>query len=155
MRLAHPRAVVLQPAVNLERIFVVEANVIELRDRQILALPPFAPAVVGIPNAAVIPGHDRLRVGRIDPDIVHIAVAALETADDGKAFARVFAQNQWAVGLEDAVRIFRIDDQVREIERTPDHPVALVAFVPRRAGVIGNEERAVSGFDKTINALRI
>src|SRR5438067_13672985 len=79
LRLAHPRAVVLQPAVNLERIFVVEADMIELRDWQILALPPFAPAVVGIPNAAVIASHDRLRVSRIDPDIVHVAVAALES----------------------------------------------------------------------------
>ena len=49
---------------------------------------------------------------------------------DGETLAAVFAQDQRAVGLENAIRIFRIDDQVREIKRTPDHPVALVALVP-------------------------
>ena len=77
---------------------------------------------------------------------------ALETADDGEALAGVFAQDQRSVGLEDAIRILRINDQVREVERTPDHPIAFVALIPGRAAVVGDKERAVGGFDKSVNA---
>ena len=153
LRFAHPRTVVLQSAVDAIRIGVVHADVIELRDRQVIALPPFAAAVVGIPHAAVVAGEDGLRIGRIDPDVVHVAMRALKSADHRETLARVFAHDERAVGFEDAIRILRIDNQVREIERPPDHPVALVALVPGRAAIIGNEERAVGGFDKSVNAL--
>ena len=81
--------------------------------------------------------------------------APLETADYGKAFARVLAQDERAVGFEDAIRILRIDDQVRKVKRPPDHPGALVAFVPRQPAIIGDKERAVGGFDKSVNTFRI
>ncbi len=72
-----------------------------------------------------------------------------------KLLPAVLAQDQLPVRLEDAVRIFRIDDQFGEVERTPDHPGALVALVPGRAAVIGNKERAIGGFDKSVNPLCI
>ena len=68
---------------------------------------------------------------------------AVESADGGETFAAVFTHDQRAVGLEKAIGIFRIDDQVGEIKRAPNHPGALVAPVPGRATVIGNKERAV------------
>ena len=80
---------------------------------------------------------------------------ALKSAHGREALARVLAHDERAVSLEKAVRILRIDDQVREVKRTPNHPVALVAFVPGRAAIIRNEERAVGRFDEAINALRI
>ena len=87
LRFADPGAVVLQSAVNLVRIGVVHADVIELRDGQVFAFPPFAAAVVGIPHPAVVAGEDGLRIGRVNPDIVHVAMRALETADGGEALA--------------------------------------------------------------------
>ena len=155
LRLADPGTVVLQTAVDLEGIVVVDADVVELRDGEVFAFPPFAATVVRIPHAAIVPGGDRLRIGRIDPNIMEIAMRTLKTADDGETLARIFAQDQRTVGLEETVRIFRINDQVREVERTPDHPIALIALVPRRAAIIGDKERAVGGFDKGINTFCI
>ncbi len=58
-RVAHPAAVVLQAAIDVVRILVVDAHVVELRDRQVLALPPLAAAVVALPQAAVVAGRSR------------------------------------------------------------------------------------------------
>ena len=154
-RLANPATVILQSAVNPIRIGVVHAHMIELRDRKIVRFPPSVAAIVGVPNAAVVARNDRLRIARIDPDRVHIAVRAVEAADRGETFAAVFTQNERAVRFENAIRIFWIDGQVREIKRAPDHPVAFVALRPRLSAIIGNKERAVGRFDEGVNALRI
>jgi hypothetical protein len=128
---------------------------IKLRQRQVLALPPFAATVVGIPHATVVTGKYRLRIGRIDPDVVEIAVGALKAADHGKALAGVLTQNERAIGLEKAIRIFRIHNQVREVKRAPHHPIAFIALVPRHSAVVRNEERAVGGFYEGVDALCI
>ena len=91
LRIADPRTVVLKSAVNAIRIFVVETHVIELRDRQVFAFPPLAPAVVGIPHPAVIAGKDGLRIDRIDPDIVVVAVTPLKSTDHRETLATIFA----------------------------------------------------------------
>ena len=83
---------------------------VELRDGKVFAFPPFAPAVVGIPHPAVIPGKDRLRIGWIDPDAMDVAMHPAEAANRGEAFPRVLTNDHCTVGLENAVRIFRIDD---------------------------------------------
>src|SRR5262245_20601989 len=54
LRIAHPRAVVLQPAIHLVRVLLVETNVIKLRYRQILSLPRFAAAIVRVPHPAIV-----------------------------------------------------------------------------------------------------
>ena len=154
LRVAHPRTVILQTTVNVVRIVIVHAYVVKLRDRQVFAFPPFAAAVVGVPHSAVVSHEHHLRVGRINPDIVAVAMRALKTAHDRKALAGVLAHNQRAVSLEQAVRIFGINDQVREIERSPDHPLAFITFLPCRAAVIGNEQRALRRLDKCVDALR-
>src|SRR5206468_6755301 len=74
LRIAHPRTVVLQPAVNAIRIFVVNTNVVKLRDRKIFPFPPFASAVVGIPHPSVVSGKHRPWIRRIDPNVMHVAV---------------------------------------------------------------------------------
>ncbi len=80
---------------------------------------------------------------------------AVESADGGEALAAVLTQDQGAIGLENAIGIFRVHDQVGEIKRAPDHPLALVALVPGLPAVVGDEERAVGRFDEGINPLRI
>ena len=98
------------------------------RDRKVFAFPPFAAAVVGVPHPAVVsPDQHHSRVGRL-----HIVERALKTRLRPQA-----AHNQRAVSLENAVRVFGINDQVREIERSPDHPLAFITFLPCRAAVIG------------------
>ena len=154
-RIAAPGAVVLQAAEHVVRIRVVDAHVIELRDRQVVALPPLVAAVVGQPEAAIVAGDHVLDIVRIDPDAVHVAMHAVEAADRREALAAVIAADQRAIGLVDELRVDRIDDQMREVERTPDHPLALVALLPGAAAVVGNVERAVDAFDDRIDGLRI
>src|SRR5207302_7920813 len=89
------------------------------------------------------------------PNIVIVSMTSLKTADCGEAFAAVFTQNQRAVGFENTIGIFWIDNQPREIKRTPHHPIAFVALLPGRAAVIRNKQRARRRFDKTVNAFWI
>ena len=152
LRIAYPRTVVLKAAVDPIRIFVVNAHVIKLRHGKIFPFPPFASAVVGIPHPAVISGEHGLRIRRVDPNIVVVTVTSLETANHSETLSAIFTQNQRAVGLEKPVGIFWIDNQPREIKRTPHHPIAFVALLPGRAAIIGNEQRARRRLHKTINA---
>src|SRR5580765_311151 len=92
LRIANPDAVVLQTAENVIRICVVGADVVELRNRQIGALPPTAAAVIGIPDTTVIPSDQVIGVFGIDPDVVKITVRA--AADGAETFAAVFAHDQ-------------------------------------------------------------
>ena len=48
-RIAHPRAVVLQPAINVVRIGHINIDVVELRDRQIHHVFPAHAAIGGAP----------------------------------------------------------------------------------------------------------
>src|SRR5205823_12360510 len=155
LRLANKGTVVLQTAIDAIGVLIIEAYVIELRHRQVFALPPFRAAVVGIPHPTIVAGEHDLRIGWVDPDAVHVAVHPAESAHHRETFSSVLADNQRAVGLEHAVWIFGIHDQIREVERTPYHPLALVTLFPCHPAIIGNEQRAIRRFDKSINALRV
>src|SRR5205807_3003477 len=98
--------------------------------------------------------HD-LRICRIDPNIVHVAMRALKSADYRETFASVFTQDQSAVRFENTIGIFWIDNQPREIEGPPNHPITFVALLPGYAAIIRNEERARGRFDQTVNPLRV
>ena len=45
------------------------------------------------------------------------------------------------VRLEDAVLVLRVDDEVGEVERPPDHVLAAVAHLPGQPAVLGSIER--------------
>src|SRR5215211_3754826 len=154
LRVAHPRAVILQTTINAVRIVIVDAYVVKLRYRQVFAFPPFAAAIVGVPHSAVVSHEHYLGIGWIDPHVVAVAVRALKTANDRKAFPSVFTHNECSIGLEQAVRIFRVNYQLREVERSPHHPLAFIALLPCRAAIIGNEQSALGRLDKRVNALR-
>src|SRR4029453_16543094 len=78
-----------------------------------------------------------------------------ESADHRETFASVLTDNQRTIGLKDAIGILRIDNQVREVEWAPDHPLTLISLVPGRAAIVGDKERAFGGLDKRVNALGI
>src|SRR5438105_5360561 len=110
LRVPDPATVVLQPAIDMIRILVVHADMVELRDGKVVALPPFAPAVVRIPHPSIIPRKDSLRIGRIDPDAMNVPVHSTKPANRGEAFPRILTNDHRAVGLKKAVGIFRIND---------------------------------------------
>src|SRR5262249_58252418 len=71
---AHPGAVVLQPAVDLIRILAIDADVVELRDRQVGPFPPPISAVPGQPPPAIAPAHRMLGPSRIDPETLPLPI---------------------------------------------------------------------------------
>ena len=149
LRVAYPDAVVLQTAKDMIRIGVVGAHVIELRDRQVVALPPGVATVVGIPDASIVAGNEMLGIFRIHPHIMKIPVGAI--ADRAETPAAVFAEDQAKVGLVDFVFVFRIDDQVGEVKRPPDHQIAAVPLFPRLAAIFGAKKSAPRGLDQGIH----
>src|SRR2546423_2609697 len=105
LRISDPRAVVLQPTVNVVRTIVVDTHMVELRDRQVVRLPPFVAAVEGIPDAAIVAGDDAIGGVRIDPEIVEVPVRSI--GDSAEALAAVITYDEWTVGLEQAVSLPR------------------------------------------------
>ena len=136
---AYKGTVVLQTSIHAVGVVIVHADVIKLRHRQVSRFPPFRAAVVGVPHPAIVAGEHDLCVGWIDPDVVDIAVHPAETAYYCETLAAILADDHRAVCLKHAVRIFWIDNQFREVERAPHHPLAFIALVPRGAAVVGNE----------------
>src|SRR5215469_18872786 len=110
---------------------------IELRHWQVFSFPPFRAAVVGIPHPAIVAGEDDLGIGWIDPDVMNVAMHPAKSADHRETFASVLTDNQRAISLKHAVRIFWIDYQVGEIERAPYHPLTFISLVPRHAAIVG------------------
>src|SRR5207237_4824619 len=106
-RVARPGAVVLEAAVHLVRVLCVHAHVVELRDGKVVRLPPAAAAVVGHPEAAVVAAEDVLRVRRVDPEIVPVAVRPALGARE--ASPAVLADDEAEAGLEEALRVLRLD----------------------------------------------
>src|SRR5215471_19659628 len=81
-------------------------------------------------------------------------MGSLETAYYRKALSAVLADNQRPIRLKQPVWVFGINNQVGKVERTPDHPLTFIAFLPRRAAVVRNKQCALWRFDKRVNALR-
>ena len=86
---------------------------------------------------------------------MRVAVRSLKSAYYSKTFTAVLTDDQGAVGLEQSVWIFWIDNKIREVKGAPYHPLTLVALLPRHPAVIGNEQGALRRFYKSVNALRI
>src|SRR5437899_1134037 len=67
-----PRTIVLRSAVHEIRLPHVHGDVVELPDRNIVEVVPRLAAVVGHPDAAIIPIDDVVRVPGIDPQCMMI-----------------------------------------------------------------------------------
>ena len=108
LRIPHPNTVVLQSSKNVIRIGIVDAHVIKLRNRQIVAFPPGVAAVVGVPDAAIVAGDEMIGIVGIYPNRMKIPMRSV--ANTAKALAAILAHNQGEVGLVNLVFVFRIDD---------------------------------------------
>src|ERR1700734_3672310 len=101
-----------------------------------------------VPNSAVIATDDLVRVVRVYPHVVKVAMRP--ATDSAEAFAAIDAENEVATGFVDLVLVLRIDDEIGEVEGTPDHHLAAVAFLPGFATIGRTEQGAAVGFDKGI-----
>jgi hypothetical protein len=110
----------LKAAVDVVGISHVGADVIELRDWNVVQEAPVVGLIERLVDATVVTAEHLTRIVRIDPERVKIAVHALVGTlgvDGGtEALAAVFADGEKESGLVNAVGIFRIDDHAREVE---------------------------------------
>src|SRR5205807_3641353 len=98
---------------------VISPPVIALRYRQVHLALPTRPAAEAAPETSIIRSEDLARILRIDPDIVEVAVRGV--GNRAEAFPAVDAEQEGPINLENLIFVFRIDDQIGEIEGTPDH----------------------------------
>src|SRR5439155_19917341 len=74
-------------------------------------------------------------------------------ADSAKALSSIQADDERAIRFEDPVFIFRIDDEIREIEWTPDHRLTAIAHLPGASAVARAVERVLrwNCFDESVD----
>ena len=150
---ANPTRIILQATIDLIRISVVGADMVELADRKIHAVTPLGAAVFADPQPAVIAANHVFGVGRVDPQRVPVGMTA--AAAVRKALSTILRRDHRIAHLEDALVVLRIDDHPSEIKRPPHHPLAAVAFLETFAAVFGNIERRANILDKGIDLLGI
>src|ERR1700716_42768 len=78
-------------------------------------------------------------------------------ADPAEALAAIRADDQRTIGLEDAIFILWINDEIGKIEWTPDHSLAAIAHLPRASSVTRAIERILwrNCFDECVDDVRI
>ena len=133
---------VLNRPVGVERRIVVHLDVVELRQVDLRERAPVRAAVLGHPEAAVVAVVDDLRIVRIDPEPVVVAVRRVHAGERRAAVVRhVDAQPEGV----DRVRILRIDADLREHPavgvRLPHHELRglrreAAHLLPVRAAVV-------------------
>src|SRR6185295_12882056 len=147
--------VVLGAAVDVvERLVVVEAHAVELRDRQVALEVPARAAVPGLGEAAVAADQQVIGVGGVDPHHVVVDVLVL-LAERPEGLAAVLAGLEQHVHGVDAVGIEGIDEQLLIVLRAVRDVVA--ALLPTAAGVGRAEEAAglADGLDDGVDGVRL
>ena len=137
------------------RAIHIYADVIELRYGEVVPFPPLVAPVIRIPHSAVIPGQHVICVFRIDPHIVEVTVCA--SRDIAETLAPVRTHDEWAVGFVDLILVFRIDDEVGKVERSPHHALTSVECLPGFTSVIGAIESVLwrLSFDERVDNIRV
>ena len=133
-RPAH-RPVVLQAAVHVVGHLVVEADGVELRQRQLVRVVPVLPAVEGDPHAVVVAEDHVLRVLRVDPERVVVAAEPERRRPGLPAVLGLEHADAQHVGV---VHVGRVDPDVHVVVAGPAaHRVLLVHLPPRLPAVVG------------------
>lgn len=133
-----PVAVVLEAAAQVVRPLHVEVDVVELRERDGVGHLPVPAGVIADLPATVRSLEEVVRVGRVDPHRLVVAMHALRDLLEGPP--AILALVQPARERVHDVRVDRVDADVGVVER-PEVDVPVVAdHLPRVAAVIGAPE---------------
>ncbi len=132
---------------------IVDAEAIELGDRQVLEEAPGGGAVEALVEAAVAADEVVVGVLRIDPDRMIVDVLGL-FAQAAKALAAVVGDLQKGVHRVDAVELVRIGEDLGVVVAARRMPGALL---PAFAAVGGAEEAALVGLglDDRVDDVRV
>ena len=123
------------------RIGHIHAHVIELRDGEIELMLPACAAVFAAPQAAIVARVHDVGILGIDPHVVEVAVGG--AGNYAETLAAIHAQQKRAIRFEDFVWVLRIDNQIAEVKRAPDHEAAGIKALPVFAAIIGAEQGAL------------
>ena len=146
------RAVVLLAAVDPVRRVVVDGDAVELRRRLVVDRRPGRAAVRRHARAAVVALDHALRILRIDPQVM---VVAVRHADGRERLAAVRRLVERDVQHVDGVHRLRIGVDARVVPRALTQVAVLVDALPRAAGVVAAEQAAVLGLDLRVEALLV
>ena len=127
-------------------------DAVELFGREVLLGP--RPAAGGRHGAAaVVADHEMLRVVRVDPEVVEVAVRAV--AHRGHGLAGVVRAEGARVQHVHHVGIFAVGNDVRVIERALAHVPVVGHQRPRRARVVRLEQAALGVLHERVHAIRV
>ena len=148
---AGPTAVVLQAAVNPKRFLIVERDFIELADRNGVDEIPRTSAIVGLVNPAVRSGQHMVRIFRIDPKRVKVAV---DTPYDVRhpGLAAVVGDVHGRGRLPDALIVVGIDANLAVVHWTR---IDVAHLAPMLAAIFGTKHTAFRILDDGVNNVRI
>src|SRR5437868_5471412 len=113
---------------------------IKLRDRQVELVLPSSSAVFTTPQPGIVGGIHDIGIGWVNPHIVKIAVGT--AGNHTETATAIYAGEQRPIRFEDFIFVFRVDDEVAEVERPPDHEAAGIEASPTVAAIVGTVERA-------------
>src|SRR5688500_6269991 len=88
---ANPGTVILQATVNVIGHVHVHADMIKLRDGQVLGLPPSVASIIRIPKATIITSNHMIGVIGINPHVVEVSMCA--PGDVAKTLATIVTDN--------------------------------------------------------------
>ncbi len=155
-RRSGPGAVVLQAAVDAVRPPHVVADVVELRHRQGPEEAPLPAFAVRHVDAAVGAEQHLVRVLRVDPERVMVAVRTAEgrTARGVEGLAAVRAHRQRIARFIDGLVVRGIDDEMGEVERPHLDVERRVDLPPALADVVRTVEGRLLRLDQGIDDAR-
>ena len=153
-RRAAERVVVLQAAVDVvERLGVVDIDVIELRQGEVLEEHPCAACVETAIEAAVVADEHVIRVLRIHPDDVVVDVHG-SLPKRLERLGPIVRDLKDHIGKVDPLRVGRIGEDVAVVHRAL---VVVGALLPGDAvvGAAINPALAIRGLDVRVNEVRL
>ncbi len=146
-------ALVLLRAEDVVRELVVEVHVVELPGRLVVLRAPARPAIGRDGRAAVVPLEQDLRVVRVDPDDVVVAVRGMQFRPRLAAVAR----HPQRVDLRHVgrVRVVRVGEDAHVVEGALTELPFLVHARPGGAGVGRAEDAALLRLDDGVEDVRV
>ena len=152
LRLDDHRTVVLLAAVQLVRKAVIHRHVIKLRRGLIVLRAPTLATIQRDRRAAIVRIDQVIRVGRVDPEAV---IVAMRGGHIGERAPAVDALEQWRVAHPHHLGVLRIGRDVHVIPRARlNQPVAR-HLPPRLTGIVTAKQTTVLRFHNRVHAIGI
>ncbi len=146
-----PASVVLQSAANVIGLLVVQRNFVKLPDGDGVDEIPAAPVVVAPVNSAVAPGDDVIRIRRINPHRVKIAVNSFHPIGS-KFFPAVLGVKHLRAQLPNPQIIVGVNANLAVIRRPR---IGVAHLFPRLALVVAAKRSAFFVLHHRVDDVRV